>query len=102
MGFGIDNLLVEVNSRETPVGDGSSVPFVEMVQRAGIEEQKAAKHFFRIEEPIYLSENGVNLIALPSDNLTISCTISYGKPGLDSQYVQLLIDEKTFVNEIFN
>ncbi len=100
MGFGIDNLLIEVSSRETPVGDGSSAPFVEMIQRAGIEEQKAPKHFFRLEEPIYLSENGVNLIALPSEDLTISCTISYEKPGLDSQYVQLVVDEKTFVNEI--
>ena len=100
MGFGIDNLLIEVSSRETPVGDGSAMPFVEMVQDAGIEEQDALKHYFRLREPIYLSENGVCLIALPSDKLKISCTISYGRPGLDSQYVQIEINEDTFVNEI--
>jgi len=100
MGFSIDNLLVEVSSRETPVGDGSSMPFVEMVQKAGIQEQNAPKHFFRLKEPIYLSENDVNLVALPSETLKISCTISYERPGLDSQYVHLVIDEKTFVNEV--
>ena len=100
MGFSIDNLLVEVSSRETPVGDGSSMPFVEMIQKAGVQEQNSPKHFFRLKEPVYISENGASLIALPSENLKVSCTISYEKPGLDSQYVYLNIDEETFVNEV--
>lgn len=100
MAFGIDNLLIEVNSPETPVGDGSSLPFVEMVQKAGIVELDSPKKIFKLKEPLHLSENGVSLIALPSENLKISYTISYNKVGLDSQYVQLNIDEKTFIEEI--
>ena len=100
MAFNIDNLLVEVTSRETPVGDGSSMPFVEMIQEAGIVEQNCERPILKITEPIFLSENGISLIALPSDTLKISCTISYGKPGLDTQYVQVVVDEESFVREV--
>jgi UDP-3-O-[3-hydroxymyristoyl] N-acetylglucosamine deacetylase/3-hydroxyacyl-[acyl-carrier-protein] dehydratase len=100
MGFGIDNLVVEVNANEPPVGDGSSLPFVAMLDEAGIEEQDAPKRWFTPSEPIHFSEDGITLIVLPSDSLRISATISYGRPGLDSQYCSLPITTETFISEI--
>ncbi len=100
MGFGIDNLVVEVDANEPPVGDGSARPFVAMLEEAGIEEQDVAKRWFAPTEPIHYSENGVTLIVLPSDLLRISATICYERPGLDSQYCSLPINEETFANEI--
>lgn len=100
MGFGIDNLVIEVDANEPPVGDGSANPFVEMLQEAGVEEQDAPKRWFAPSEPIHFSDNGVTIIVLPSDRLQISATISYGRPGLDSQYCSLPIDTETFVSQI--
>ena len=100
MGLGIDNLLVEVEANEPPVGDGSALPFVEMVQSAGIQLQDAPKDVFKPSEAIYFSENGVDLIVLPSDEFSISFTISYNEPGIDTQFLSLPITDETFVKEI--
>lgn len=100
MGLGIDNLLMEVDANEPPVGDGSALPFVEMIQSAGIELQDAPKNAFKPTEPIYFSENGVDLIVLPADELSISFTISYTEPGINTQFLSLPINDETFVKEI--
>jgi UDP-3-O-[3-hydroxymyristoyl] N-acetylglucosamine deacetylase/3-hydroxyacyl-[acyl-carrier-protein] dehydratase len=100
MGLGIDNLLVEVEANEPPVGDGSALPFVEMIQSAGIQLQDAAKNVFRPKQPLYFSENGVDLIVLPADELSISFTICYKEPGIDTQFLSLPISDETFVKEI--
>ncbi len=100
MGLEIDNLLVEVEGNEPPVGDGSALPFVELIQSAGIELQDAPKNVFAPKEPIYFSENGVHLIVLPADELSISFTISYRERGINTQFLSLPINDQTFVKEI--
>jgi len=50
--LGIDNIVVELDSFEVPIMDGSSSPFVFLVQAAGIEEQEASKNFIVIKKPI--------------------------------------------------
>ncbi len=55
--LGIDNILVELDSFEVPIMDGSSAPFIFLVQSAGIEEQSAHKKFFVIKDTIRV-ENG--------------------------------------------
>ncbi len=100
MGFGIDNLIIEVDANEPPVGDGSSLPFVEMIKKAGVKTQKTPKKVFRLTEPIYFSENGVNLIVMPDKQTRVSYTIAYGKQPFDTQFVSLYINEQNFINEI--
>ncbi len=100
MGMGIDNLLVEVQGNEPPVGDGSALTFVGMIEEAGIEVQDAAKNVFKPREPVYFSENGVDLVVLPADELSISFTISYTEPGIDTQFLSLPITDETFIKEI--
>jgi UDP-3-O-[3-hydroxymyristoyl] N-acetylglucosamine deacetylase/3-hydroxyacyl-[acyl-carrier-protein] dehydratase len=100
MGFGVDNVVIELDANEPPVGDGSALPFVAMLEEAGVEEQDAPKRWFAPTEPIHFSEDGVTIVVLPADSLRISATICYNRPGLDSQYCSLPIDEETFVNEI--
>jgi len=54
-GLGIDNLYVEVSAAEVPIMDGSSGPFVFLIQSAGISEQDKAKRFIRIKEKLETS-----------------------------------------------
>src|SRR6516165_4871939 len=51
-GLGIDNAIVELSAPEVPIMDGSAGPFVFLLQSAGIEEQRAPKHFVRIKKPV--------------------------------------------------
>lgn len=54
--LGIDNLIVEVDAPELPVMDGSSHPFIYLLQSAGIEELNAAKQFIRIKKTVRVEE----------------------------------------------
>ena len=58
VGLGVDNCLIEVNGPEIPIIDGSSEPFVKMIEPMGILEQDAAKAWYSIDENItYYDEN---------------------------------------------
>ena len=46
-GLGIDNLAIEVDANETPVGDGSSLPFLTVLKKAGVQEQNAEKKYVK-------------------------------------------------------
>ena len=100
MGFGIDNLIIELDANEPPVGDGSSRPFVDMIQDVGVETQDAPNKIFSPTEPLYFTENGVTLAVFPSDTLRISYTISYGKQMFDTQFISIHINQQNFIENI--
>jgi len=50
--MGVDNAIVEMDANEPPIADGSSLPFVQLIKTAGIQEQKAARRIFEIREPL--------------------------------------------------
>ncbi len=100
-GLGIDNLLVEVNGIEVPGLDGSTQGFVELIKKAGIEEQDAKRVEFALREPIYVDNpNGISIIALPYSGLKVSYTLYYPNTYIGTQYLSLEVNPETFVNEI--
>ncbi len=100
-GLGIDNLLVEIDGIEVPGLDGSTQAFVELIEKAGIEEQSAKRIEFALKEPVYVdSSNGITIIALPYNGLKVSYTLSYPDTYIGTQYMSLEITPETFVNEI--
>ncbi len=56
VGMGVDNCLIEINGPEVPIMDGSSMPYIEIIEEAGVEEQNAAKAWYSIDENIYLTD----------------------------------------------
>lgn len=99
-GLEIDNIYAEVDAGEAPVGDGSSSPFVEVLSEAGIEEQDRERKQIKITHPIAYEQDGISLLALPSDTLKLSYTIEYGHTALDTQYRSFTIDPNVFASEI--
>ena len=63
--MGVDNVLIELNSPEVPIMDGSAAPFVYLIQEAGIKQQVSARKYLKIVRPIALSR-GDKRIALVS------------------------------------
>ena len=100
VGLGIDNLDIDVDANETPVGDGSSVPSMTVLKNAGIVEQDAERHYIKIEEPVYYRQGDVTLSVLPADELRITMTISYDHVAIGTQYVSFTVTPKTFEEEI--
>jgi UDP-3-O-[3-hydroxymyristoyl] N-acetylglucosamine deacetylase / 3-hydroxyacyl-[acyl-carrier-protein] dehydratase len=99
-GYGIDNVRIELDGNEPPVGDGSAKPFVKMIKDAGIQPQEGKREIFQPREVVHVEVGESLAIALPSDQLRISCTIHFGKPGLDAQFLSLSIEPETFESQI--
>ncbi|MFN3134762.1 MAG: bifunctional UDP-3-O-[3-hydroxymyristoyl] N-acetylglucosamine deacetylase/3-hydroxyacyl-ACP dehydratase [Candidatus Kryptonium sp.] len=100
-GLQIDNILVELDSVEPPVGDGSAKPFVDALLEAGIEKQDEPKDYLIIDQAILYSDEskGVDIAALPLDDFRITIMIDYKNPALGSQHTGLFSLEKEFVTE---
>lgn len=84
-GLGIDNAYVEVDAPEIPIMDGSSAPFVFLIQSAGIREQNAAKRFIRILKPIRIDDKGKHVQFLPYNGYKISFTIDFDHPAFNGR-----------------
>lgn len=91
VGLGVDNCLIEVNGPEIPIIDGSSEPFVRIIQSSGITEQDAAKAWYSIDTNItYTDENNrVEITALPSLEYKITTLIDFNSPVLGTQHATL-------------
>src|SRR5450631_1756860 len=77
VGMGVDNCQIEMNGPETPIMDGSSEPFVEIIEDAGIVEQDAAKAWYSIDTNIthYDEKKRVEMVAMPAIEYKITTLI---------------------------
>ncbi len=99
-GHSIDNALIELDSYEVPIMDGSAYPFTSLIKNAGIREQENPKYFFIIKEPIELKENGKSVVAFPSSTFKITYTIEFDHPLVKKQSYSADISDSIFENEI--
>lgn len=99
--YRIDNLLIEINNIEPPVGNGSADVFVEMIEKVGVCKQDQQIPVISIRQPLYHSEGDIHLVALPSNEYRISYTLSYLESHfLRAQYHSVVVNEENFKNEI--
>jgi UDP-3-O-[3-hydroxymyristoyl] N-acetylglucosamine deacetylase/3-hydroxyacyl-[acyl-carrier-protein] dehydratase len=91
VGMGVDNCLIDINGPEIPIMDGSSQPFVEVIEEAGVDEQEAAKHWYTIDTNIsfYNEEKRVEMVAMPSVEYKITTLIDFNSPVLGTQHAGL-------------
>jgi UDP-3-O-[3-hydroxymyristoyl] N-acetylglucosamine deacetylase/3-hydroxyacyl-[acyl-carrier-protein] dehydratase len=101
VGMGVDNCLIEINGPETPIMDGSSQPFIEIIDETGVVEQEAAKDWYTIDTNItyYNEEKRVELVAMPAMEYKITTLIDFNSPVLGTQHAKLK-SMKDFRNEI--
>ena len=91
VGMGVDNCLIEINGPEIPIMDGSSQPFVEVIEKAGIAEQEAAKHWYTIDTNISYFHEGkrVEMVAMPAVEYKVTTLIDFNSPVLGTQHAGL-------------
>jgi UDP-3-O-[3-hydroxymyristoyl] N-acetylglucosamine deacetylase/3-hydroxyacyl-[acyl-carrier-protein] dehydratase len=91
VGMQVDNVLIELNGPEIPIMDGSSHPFVELIDKAGVIEQEAEKIWFTLDENIRFYDEAKNaeMTALPSDEYKITTLIDFNSPVLGAQHADL-------------
>lgn len=100
-GLEIDNLLVEIHGNEPPVGDGSALPFVEVLLKAGIVEQDSPKDYLIIDKTITYRnpDKDIDIVVFPSDEFRITFMIDYKNPALGTQYTSMYSLHDEFATE---
>ncbi len=99
-GLSIDNAIVEVDSYELPIMDGSAGPFAEIIKQAGILEQNRPRFFFVIKKAIELHGDGKSVCVYPAHETKITYTIEYQNKLINTQTASFLMDESCFEKEI--
>ena len=100
--LGVDNVLVELDSFEVPIMDGSSAPFIFLVQSAGIEEQDVPKRFIVIKDIVRV-ENGESWAQVsPHNGFKVTLEIDFEHKKIKESGQKLTIDfaEQSYLKEI--
>ncbi|MGI6567524.1 MAG: UDP-3-O-[3-hydroxymyristoyl] N-acetylglucosamine deacetylase [Firmicutes bacterium] len=99
-GTGVDNVVVELDEGEIPLGDGSAQVFVDLIQRAGVSKQGVSRQYLRLQKPVWVSRNGSHMVAVPADELKITYTFVTDHPVVGTQFGEYTITEDVFGREL--
>jgi len=99
-GCGIDNARIEVEGPEVPIADGSSAPFVQLIQRAGVHELRAARRFLQVKRPVVVTDGDKAARLLPARSFRVSYTIDFQHPLISDQSYALELCARSFQKEI--
>jgi UDP-3-O-[3-hydroxymyristoyl] N-acetylglucosamine deacetylase len=98
--LGIDNAVVEVDGPEMPIMDGSSAPFVRILDRAGLRPQEAARNYIEILETVEVTEGDKRAALKPADDFEVAFEIAFDSAAIGRQAVDLAMDEQAFRGEL--
>ncbi len=90
-GMQVDNALIKINGPEIPIMDGSSMLFVEEIERVGYEDQNADRDYFELTEniPWEDTEKGIEFLAVPDKNYRVTVMVDYKSPVLGTQHASM-------------
>ena len=90
-GCQVDNALICVDGPEIPIMDGSSLKFVEAIEKTGYADQSAERKYFELSEniPWEDEERGVEFLAIPDVNYRLTVMVDYQSPALGTQHASM-------------
>ena len=100
--LGVSNAVVEVDGPELPILDGSALPFVQLLDRAGFRRQATPVRYIEILEPIHVTDGDKHAALLPCDRYEMRFEIDFDNAVIGNQVVDFVVDEQTFRDEIMS
>ena len=90
-GMEIDNVLMEIDGPEVPILDGSSKPFIDILEKAGIREQNAERIYYTLSENITYEDPSrkTEMLAVPSEDFRLTVMVDYNTDILGTQHATL-------------
>ncbi len=99
-GAAVDNCFIRLDSIEIPILDGSSEVFLDLIERAGIKEQNAPRHFLKVLEKVVYEQGDRKMSIEPSDKYEIECLIDFPHPLINRQTYNFEMKNGSFGREI--
>jgi UDP-3-O-[3-hydroxymyristoyl] N-acetylglucosamine deacetylase len=98
--LGVDNAIVELNSPEVPIMDGSAAPFVYLIQEAGVKRLDVSRSYLKVHRPMSLTRGDKRIAIYPSDHFKVTYSIAFDHPLLRHQSRTIRLTPDAFVDEI--
>lgn len=98
--LGVDNAVVELDGPEMPIMDGSSLPFVRVLDRAGLRPQEAARSYIEILDTVEVIDGDKRATLSPADGFEVAFTIEFPTAAIGRQSIDLAMDERAFRDEL--
>ncbi|HEX4750743.1 MAG TPA: UDP-3-O-acyl-N-acetylglucosamine deacetylase [Bryobacteraceae bacterium] len=98
--MGIDNAYIELDNLELPILDGSGLPFVRLLEEAGIDRSRRLRRYMRIVKPVTVESNGKRVSILPSDRFELETHNFFNHPLVGEQNLELEVTPETYAREI--
>ncbi len=93
---GVDNVFVEIDALEVPILDGSSQPFITMLEKAGIRKLRRRRRYLKIVRPLEISEGDRRIGIYPAEEFRVRCLVDYPHPLVGRQEIELKVNRETF------
>jgi UDP-3-O-[3-hydroxymyristoyl] N-acetylglucosamine deacetylase len=97
---GIDNVFVEIDALELPILDGSSQPFIELLDRAGLRQQRKPRRYLRVVKPLEFSDGDRRIGIYPCGDFRVQCLIDFPHPLIGRQEAELVVTADSFRREL--
>ena len=78
--MGIDNAYIEIDNLEVPILDGSGLPFVRLIERAGVRQLRRKRRYLLIRRPVTVEDKHKRISILPDDSFLLTCDTDYPDP----------------------
>jgi UDP-3-O-[3-hydroxymyristoyl] N-acetylglucosamine deacetylase len=98
--LGIDNVVIELNSAEVPIMDGSAAPFVYLIHEAGVKRLPKARRYLKVLRTMSLSHGDKRIALYPSEHFKVTYSIAFDHPLLRHQSRTIRVTEESFVDDI--
>lgn len=99
-GMGVDNAIVELDSFEVPIMDGSAFPFVSRLKEVGTHIQGKTKKILVIKKPVAVEENGCSALLLPANEFKITYEIDFKHVAIGRQIYSMTFSDEKYEKEI--
>lgn len=100
IGMGIDNAIVELDTLELPILDGSAQPFVQMIQKAGIRKQRRPRKYLKIRREMELREGNKFIGVYPDESYSVSYSINFPHPLIGKETFKVALSNGNYLRHI--
>jgi UDP-3-O-[3-hydroxymyristoyl] N-acetylglucosamine deacetylase len=99
-GLSVDNCIIEIDSKEVPIMDGSSAPFVEAIDEVGVRELATPRRYIKVLKPVKVVEGESWGELAPHTGFRLDVEIDFPTPVIGNQRIAFDVTPNVFRNEI--
>jgi UDP-3-O-[3-hydroxymyristoyl] N-acetylglucosamine deacetylase len=98
--MGIDNAYVEIDNLEVPILDGSGLPFVKLLEEAGLKQTRRRRRYLRVLQPVTLQGNGKKIAIYPADSFALTCKVFFAHPLVRELVLDMQVTPASYAREL--